>query len=106
MSKFTLKVFTLSNSTKANDKGVKFKDYAQNGIPEYWIIDPQGKTLEQYHLTRTAPDTYTLLKAHTLYDTLQSKVVQGFEIPVVAIFEATENLKALQGILDRSGLAF
>lgn len=102
----TLVVEILSNTTKANDKGVKFKDYAQNGIPEYWIIDPQGKTLEQYHLTPTAPDTYTLLKAHTLYDTLQSKVVRGFEIPVLAIFEAKENLKALQGMLDRSDLDF
>jgi Uma2 family endonuclease len=30
----------LSKSTEKRDRGIKFIDYAINGIPEYWIIDP------------------------------------------------------------------
>jgi Uma2 family endonuclease len=40
----------LSDSTEHRDRGVKFKDYQAHKIEEYWIIDPENQTLEQYHL--------------------------------------------------------
>ncbi len=36
----------LSPSTEKNDRGFKFKRYAQEGIKEYWIADPMHKALE------------------------------------------------------------
>lgn len=36
----------LSPSTKNRDLGVKADRYLQNGVREYWILDPQNKTIE------------------------------------------------------------
>jgi Uma2 family endonuclease len=32
------------------DRGVKFYEYAQGGVPEYWLIDPQTEWAEFYRL--------------------------------------------------------
>ena len=39
-------VEVLSPGTKANDRGRKLRMFAQYGVPEYWIIDPDACTLE------------------------------------------------------------
>lgn len=88
-------VEVLSESTAAIDRGVKFEDYALHGVAEYWLVDPDQETVEQYLLEGNA---YTLaLKVRS--GTIQSVVVQGFEIPVRAIFDPGEQLAALQGLL-------
>jgi Uma2 family endonuclease len=33
------------------DRGKKFYEYAQGGVPEYWLIDPQARWAEFYRLT-------------------------------------------------------
>ncbi len=35
-------VEVLSESTEANDRGIKFEDYAAHGVVEYWIVDPMA----------------------------------------------------------------
>jgi Uma2 family endonuclease len=37
----------LSPSTEKIDREIKFMDYAQHGVKEYWIIDPDKETIEQ-----------------------------------------------------------
>ncbi|MBW0001260.1 MAG: Uma2 family endonuclease [Verrucomicrobia bacterium] len=39
-------VEVLSPSTEANDRGVKFDDYARSGVREYWLVDPRAETVE------------------------------------------------------------
>jgi Uma2 family endonuclease len=39
-----------SPSTEQNDRGIKLRDYEQAGIREYWIVDPQTCTVEQFVL--------------------------------------------------------
>jgi Uma2 family endonuclease len=39
------------------DRGEKFYEYAQGGVPEYWLIDPQRQQAEFYELKA---DYYTL----------------------------------------------
>jgi len=87
-------VEVLSESTKANDYGVKFKDYEAHGIPEYWIIDPSKEVVEQYLLQQ---GTYELL-LKTGQGTIASHVLSGFEIPVRAIFDQAINLDTLRKI--------
>jgi len=41
-----LVVELLSKSTMHRDLGVKADRYLKNGVREYWVIDPMGKTLE------------------------------------------------------------
>lgn len=84
----------LSPSTKARDRGVKFKDYQAHGINEYWIIDPKDETLEQYHLFG---EEYQLILKSAVGD-VKSFAVEGFQIPIRAIFDDAENLKAIQNL--------
>jgi len=89
-------VEVLSASTAANDRGVKFEDYAAHGVAEYWIIDPDAETVEQYRL---AGDSYELaIKAQT--GELRSFAVPGFVIPVRAIFDAQVNQATLRQLLQ------
>ena len=39
-------VVEVSDSTLADDRGRKARLYAKHGIPEYWIVNLQGRTLE------------------------------------------------------------
>lgn len=88
-------VEVLLESTEAIDRGVKFEDYALHGVAEYWLVDPDQETVEQYLLEG---DAYVLaLKVRS--GTIQSTAVQGFEIPVRAIFDPGEQLAALQALL-------
>ncbi|MCU0470299.1 MAG: Uma2 family endonuclease [Arcicella sp.] len=87
----------ISKSTEKNDRGIKFTDYAQHQVKEYWIIDPNKKTLEQYLLSH---GIYELnLKSHD--GEVESKVIKGFRIPIKSIFSETENLKTLQTIITK-----
>jgi Uma2 family endonuclease len=90
-----LVVEVLSQSTEYNDRGIKFDDYAKHGVNEYWIVDPQTETIEQYLLNN---GTYELLlKSNN--GVIKSKTIEGFEIPITAIFNENENLKVLKELL-------
>ncbi|WP_089717537.1 Uma2 family endonuclease, partial [Candidatus Entotheonella palauensis] len=43
-------VEVLSESTAERDRGIKFDDYAAHAVSEYWIVDPEHETVEQYRL--------------------------------------------------------
>ena len=43
-------VEVLSVSTEANDRGIRYQDYESHGVREYWIVDPEKQTVEQYLL--------------------------------------------------------
>jgi Uma2 family endonuclease len=73
----------LSKSTEKNDRGVKFEDYAFHGVKEYWIIDPDNETVEQY-LLDNEKKFQLLVKLNN--GTIYSKSVTGFSIPVLALF--------------------
>ncbi|PYM58433.1 MAG: Uma2 family endonuclease [Candidatus Rokuibacteriota bacterium] len=46
----TLAVEVLSPSTLAVDRNVKGQLYARHGIPHYWIVDPEARTVEAFEL--------------------------------------------------------
>ena len=45
-----LVVEVISASTRVVDRGEKFFEYEQAGVPEYWLIDPERKKVETYRL--------------------------------------------------------
>lgn len=61
----TLAVEILSPSTTMIDRSTKLQLYARHGVPYYWIVDSDARTLEAYELadgayrlvTRAAGDT-------------------------------------------------
>ena len=75
-------VEVLSKSTQHIDRGVKFKDYASHNIEEYWIIDADNKSVEQYLLSE---GQYSL-KKRWKSGIVKSDVVKGFEIKLNNIF--------------------
>ncbi|MFN7791692.1 MAG: Uma2 family endonuclease, partial [Cyclobacteriaceae bacterium] len=73
----------LSDSTEKNDRNIKFRDYASHGVKEYWIIDPDKNSLEQYLNT---DNEFQLLRTFT-DGTLKTETVKGFALDVRSIFE-------------------
>ena len=64
-------------------------------MAEYWLIDPDTQTVEQYRLHA---DVYELaIKAQT--GELHSFAVPGFTIPVRAIFDDATNQATLRHLL-------
>ncbi|MBE2207710.1 MAG: Uma2 family endonuclease [Saprospiraceae bacterium] len=89
----------LSKSTAANDRGIKRIDYAAHGVREYWIIDPNRQTLEQF--IRPGEDTEFMPANKLLPDqTVQSRAVEGFEIPVAALFDETACAQAMVALTN------
>ncbi|HIE26558.1 TPA: Uma2 family endonuclease [Candidatus Poribacteria bacterium] len=89
-------VEVLSDSTETKDRETKFEDYAAHGVSEYWLVDPSREFVEQYILQG---ESYELLiKSNS--GCLTSAVITDFEIPIRAIFDEKENLKALQELVS------
>lgn len=90
-----LVVEVLSESTERNDREIKFQDYAAHGVSEYWIVDPDAETIEQYILDH---GDYALhLKSNDGH--IESRAVNGFRIPIRAVFDEKLNLEALKEIV-------
>lgn len=85
----------LSKSTAKNDRGVKFDDYETHKVAEYWIIDPDNEVVEQYLLQEKRYE----LNLKSSNGTIKSKVIEGFEIPIRAIFDEKLNFEVLQSLL-------
>ncbi|MDX1907154.1 MAG: Uma2 family endonuclease [Bacteroidia bacterium] len=73
----------LSDTTRERDRGIKLQDYALHGIEEYWIIDPEAATVEQYLL---AGNTYYLAQKLAT-GTLHAAVITGFRIALEDLFK-------------------
>lgn len=87
----------LSPTTASQDRGVKFEDYAAHGVREYWIIDPDAKTIEQYLLN----DGRYELACKVNNGTIASPMIQGFSMPVEAAFDDDANLQALWALAPK-----
>ena len=85
----------LSKGTEHRDRGIKFEDYQEHGVAEYWIISPKEETVEQYLLEG---GKYSL-KLKSRSGEIESPVIHGFVIPIRAIFDKDANLKELQRVL-------
>lgn len=88
-------VEVLSESTERHDRETKFQDYAAHGIGEYWIIDPEREIVEQYILEN---EEY-VLAVKSSDGTIDSAAVNGFQIPIKAIFDGKLNLETLKKIV-------
>lgn len=87
-----------SDSTAHRDRGVKMDDYALHGVKEYWIIDSDEQTLEQYLIHSGETNYHLALKVKE--GEIGSVAVTGFRIPVAALFDAKQNQLALKRLLD------
>jgi Uma2 family endonuclease len=72
-----------SPSTRTYDRTVKFERYAQFGVDEYWIVDPEGRTMEVFSLEN---HSYTLLMIARGDEVIVSRVLPDLDLRTSALF--------------------
>ncbi|AGA67873.1 prevent-host-death family protein [Desulfitobacterium dichloroeliminans LMG P-21439] len=80
----TLIVEVLSPSTKNKDLVAKLNLYMKSGVSEYWVVNPENKSILQYSFSKEREIDYP--QSHRLEDTIQSTVFPGLEIFVQDVF--------------------
>lgn len=75
----------LSPSTAKKDFTEKFNLYEENGVKEYWIANPEGRSLQIFYLEK---EKYEELELYEEKDEIiQSKLFPGLKFPMTDIFE-------------------
>lgn len=80
-----LAIEVLSDSNRSVDLHTKPAEYARAGIPECWIVDPQEETVSVLVLNGDSYKTHGVFRRG---QTAASKVLEGFEVSVTAVFDA------------------
>lgn len=78
-----LVVEVLSSSTTFRDRGIKRERYAHFGVQQYWIVDPDQRRVEVYHMLANP------LNAQVVTDTLTWRLHPGapeLSIPLADLF--------------------
>lgn len=92
-----LGVEVLSEPSRDRDRGIKYRDYAAHGVPEYWIVDADAETVERYVNDQ---GSFVLHPVGGDY-ILRSPLFPGLELPLKAIFDEAAN-HAFVGAIHRS----
>ena len=91
----------LSPRTSKNDLGIKKDTYEKYGVKEYWIVNPQDKSITVYHLKDgryKLDNVYTIMPDYELEDmsekekaehslALKVSLYDDLEINVAEVFE-------------------
>jgi Uma2 family endonuclease len=94
-----LVVEVLSPESVERDRKTKFAEYAQAGIPEYWMLDPEGRLAEVYRL---GPDGRYRIVFAGFEGSYECPMLHGFRLPVHWLWQ--EPLPRLQKALQDLGL--
>lgn len=78
-----LVVEIISPGTEARDRHYKKTLYARHGVREYWIVDPEAKTIEVYTL---GGEGFKLVKAYKADEILKSPILPGLEVDLKEVF--------------------
>lgn len=82
-----MEVVSPDDQSRERDWIKKKKDYAQAGIPEYWIIDPALQTITVLYLEE---ETYALHGEFHIGEQATSRLLPGFEADVSTVFAVQE----------------
>jgi len=82
-----MEVVSGSPADRDRDLVRKRRDYAQAGIPEYWIVDPQEEVI--YVLRLEGPE-YAEHGRFVTGDTATSALLPGFSVPVADVWAAAK----------------
>lgn len=85
----TIAVEVLSHSTERSDRTRKRTLYARYGVEEYWLVDPDARSVER--LTRPERDDYA--DAVVLREIVESLAAPGLTVSLGRIFAAPPRAK-------------
>lgn len=85
----------LSKGTAKTDRGIKKEDYAKHGTKEYWLIDPDKQTVEQFILNEDT-STFELFTKKTIEDQITVSTITNCTFPVKAIFDEKEKMQVVK----------
>lgn len=74
-----LVVEVLSPQTRRTDRSEKFYEYARAGVAEYWLVDPDRRTVEVFALQEGA---YEFVGRYGPGEVARSRRLAGLEVPV------------------------
>lgn len=78
----SLAIEVLSPSTGARDRTEKRHLYAHYGVPEYWLVDPETRTVTVF----SEPEGGRYLKAETTADMAVSATIPTLSVDLPALF--------------------
>ena len=78
-----LVVEVVSPSSQRYDRVTKLRWYAQAGVPEYWLVDPQARTVERLVLRE---GSYVIAASLADDETLRPETFPGLEIPLAKLW--------------------
>jgi Uma2 family endonuclease len=81
-----LVVEIVSPSSRRYDRVKKLNWYAQLGVPEYWIVDPEARTLERLVL-RPSDGVYVIAASLEGEESFRPESFEGLEISLAKLFE-------------------
>jgi Uma2 family endonuclease len=79
-----LAIEVISPTSKAHDRVRKLNWYASIGIPEYWIVDTEAKTIECFRLH---VKHYRAVQLAADDEVLKPRTFRGLKIPLKKLFE-------------------
>ncbi len=82
-----LVVEVVSPQNRQHDWETKRREYAQAGIPEYWIVDPGERRIVVLTLEG---DRYVVSGEYTAGQDARSVLLEGFSVPVDEVWAAAE----------------
>jgi Uma2 family endonuclease len=75
----------VSEEKPERDLVQKRGDYAEGGVPEYWIVNPQTETIT---VLRLSGDAYEEAGVYRRGESAASELLEGFSVAVGAVFDA------------------
>ena len=83
-----LVVEIVSPSSRRYDRVTKLRWYAQLGVPEYWLVDPETQTLERLVLRE---GVYVIATALADGEVFRPESFEGLELPLAKLWELGES---------------
>jgi len=83
----------VSPESAGRDRGEKFYEYEQAGIPEYWLVDPSREEAEFYQLDAQGHYHLILPDAEGIY---RSRVLRDFWLRVTWLWQPPRVLDVLR----------
>lgn len=82
----TFVVEVVSPESEHRDRVEKFAAYAEQGIEEYWIIDPEARVVECYDLGDDGRRPVYVLRERVTNGPIEAKMIEGFSIKTDDLF--------------------